>query len=221
MRKFYILFYFIFFMGLEEICEFGKEKMIEDNREYLELSFKLQRCEAIADNLINYLSSPKRDKEDTILVSNEQINSEYLSNLAEAIEILDEALWNYRQENSIENFFSGEIYDSTILDKPERLLMYASYLKSRKNPKVLNINELKRIKKHPFRRNGFQLEIDERKYEKINEKIDDIQYNLMPQIIIFPFKTVYNSLKFVKEKVDNFFDKYKYQEDGKTPSELF
>jgi hypothetical protein len=202
-------------MDLEGLSELNRMK-INSNRDYLELNFKLKQLELISDNILNYLSSPKRNfSEKSLLVTSEQINSNYLKNLAETIEYLENELYEHQEQNTPQNFveYINSPWAST---RYNDLLMYSSYLKSRKNPKLLNTNELKRIKRHPLRVEGFQLEIKEKTYQNINNFLD----NTLPKIIIFPFKSIYRGLSSLKDGVDKFFDKYKIQEDGQIPDSI-
>jgi hypothetical protein len=211
--------------------EIKGKKRIESHQEYLEFNFKLDQLEGTANRILDYLNIPKgSNSENQILVTTEQINSKYLKNLAETIEEFDEKLWDYKQINP-QPPSKEIIYDEHSTDRYPKLLMYSSYLKSRKNPKILNKNELKRIKKHPFNPTKFQLEIDEEKYKKINEKLDKLTTEFLSKAILFPFKITYKILstffkagKFFINKVDNSIEKYfdcRYEKSGTIPDEFF
>ncbi|MFP4567342.1 MAG: hypothetical protein ACLFN8_00200 [Candidatus Woesearchaeota archaeon] len=177
---------------------------------------------------------------DTMILSSETINSAYLKKLAQTLEDVDEKVWAYETNKIKYNEFESphvlyfSHYNSSInkpeinyydefgseQDKPGVLRMYAAYLKSRKNPKVLNNEELKRIKKHSFKEDGFELEISDEKYKKYNQILEKTPYFLL-NCIIMPVKGAYLVLNKVKEQIDSFFDKYKYKEDGQIPYEKY
>ncbi len=210
-------------MNLEKIMQEVKEKEISSREEYDQLEFKLRQLEETSNKILDYLSLPQRtNSEKQILITNEQINSEYLKNLAETLEHVEEKFWDYRNENPCEDYPVELVYNKWD-EKYNALLMYSSYLKSRKNPQVLNKDELKRIKKHFLNPQKFQLDMSEEKYDKINQKLENIEYKLIPEAIVFSFKLFYGILKTIGKGL-KFIDKSldaRVTEDGTIPEELF
>lgn len=61
----------------------------------------------------------------------------------------------------------------------------------------------------------------EERYQKIDAFLDNLHDKILPNIIFYPFLMTYKGLKFVNNKITNFFDKYKYNESGTLPEEFF